>query len=98
MRPTRSSQPSIEVFPAPSELLICVDVFAPATVRASFDVESRLLGIHIARDDGDWYGSVPVPMVVDAESATATFADGVLSIRVPKTCDDGERPSDLRVN
>jgi hypothetical protein len=98
MRAGRSPEPSIEVFPAASEMLVCVAVSAPAIVRTSFDLEEGMLGIHIERDDGDWYGAVPVPMTVDPESTTATFADGVLAIRIPKAPEDQELPPDLRVN
>src|SRR5689334_13657220 len=72
----RSFHPRIEVFPAPSGLLVCIaDLSAPAAVRANFDVDDGVLAIQILGDEGVWSGAVSIPMAVDPDSATATFAD-----------------------
>jgi HSP20 family molecular chaperone IbpA len=98
MRSRSSPRPWLELFPGPSDLIICVEVSPPATVRTNFDVETRQLGISVEREDGNWYGAVPVPSTLDAENSTASFDDGVLAIRIPRIPEDAASAADPRLN
>ena len=88
---------SIELTAQGSSLLVCGEKVQPpvATSDAGPDDQAGRI-VHSERRYGTFKRAISVPGPVDVDSISATLADGVLSVTLPKTT--GAGPQDVRID
>jgi len=98
-RPGRCYRPNVDILERDDELLVLADVPGAGRESINVKFEDGTLEIHAvvpARQDegqdyliqeygvGDYYRTFQVSEAIDAEKISAAYADGVLTLRLPK--------------
>jgi len=92
-------RPGVDIYESPDEIMIVIDVAGVKSEDLYVDVHRRVLRIYGRREKptprnaryhlaeiayGYFERNLSLPLLIDTESVTATYADGLLQIRMAK--------------